>query len=482
MPMGENRPMQMRLARPVTAVLCLMWLIAVTPTLVESDAYRYSLSIVYLITFYVYCTTPERPRTTWLAWLCIGWGLYAAVRFAAIYFFYPDHQLGASEWLYIFPIFFPMLGFGFSLTFSHVERMLMAFFAVASVFLLVTTPYAAILAGEAITPLIQHNRIHGSVSCGLVMIGAFFWLRYYLRSGARSQFARFALFAAPLVMMLCLLNIYGAKSKGVWLAMAVVLPILALFVINKSKRKLAVMAIASAAMVLGAGVYAARTNLYETAGPTIVAAAPLVEGTAEGRNVDALVSTAIDSPDTPTSMGERLQLWSNAWEVFAASPIFGAGNQWLSRWHQTRYAKVKYTLLHNGYFEILVRHGLFGAGIFSIMLYGFFLSVWRASQKQMIAQEAFYAYGICILFFAITILSNSNNRLAIGESLALVSSAFACYCNQRLDGLRLGQKKPSAQILDLQPKPGDFPAAVASSKSESHPLETEESAAMGRPT
>jgi hypothetical protein len=28
-------------------------------------------------------------------------------------------------------------------------------------------------------------------------------------------------------------------------------------------------------------------------------------------------------------------------------------------------------------------------------------------------------------------LSNSNNRLAIGESLALVSSAFACWCNMR---------------------------------------------------
>lgn len=482
MPMVENRPMEIRLARPVIAVLCLLWLIAASPTLVESDAYRYSLSIVYLITFCVYCTTPVRPRTTWLAWLCIGWGFYAAIRFAAIYFFFSDHELGASEWLYIFPIFFPMLGFGFSLTFSQIEKMLAAFFGIALVFLLVTTQYAAILAGEAITPLIQHNRIHGAVACGLMMIGAFFWLRYYLRSGARSQFARFAVFVAPLLMTLCLFNIYGAKSKGVWLAVAAVLPILALFVLNKSKRKLAAIAVTSAAMVLGAGVYVARTNLYETAGPTIVAAAPLVEGTAVGRDVDALVSTAIESPDTPTSMGERLQLWSNAWEVFSASPIFGAGNQWLTRWHQTRYAKVKYTLLHNGYFEILVRHGLFGAGIFSIMLYGFFLSVWRASQKQLIAQEAFYAYGICILFFAITILSNSNNRLAIGESLALLSSAFACYCNQRLDGLRRDWKEPSAQILDLQPKPGDFSEAVVSSKSESELLEADENAVMGRPT
>ncbi|MEZ2132811.1 MULTISPECIES: O-antigen ligase family protein [unclassified Sinorhizobium] len=474
--------MEMRLARPVTGILCLLWLIAATPTLVESDAYRYALGIVYLITFYVYCMTPERPRTTWLAWLCIGWGFYAAARFAAMYFFSPDHQLGASEWLYIFPVFFPMLGFGFSLTFSQIEKMLAAFFAVALVFLLVMTPYATVLAGEAITPLIQHNRIHGAVSCGLMTIGAFFWLRYYLRSGTRSQFARFAVFAAPLVMILCLFNIYGSKSKGVWLAMVAVLPILALFVLNKSKRKAAAIAVGSAALVLGAGVYAARTNLYETAGPTIVAAAPLLEGTAEGNDVDALVSTAIDSPDTPTSMGERLQLWSNAWEVFSASPIFGAGNQWLSRWHQTRYAKVKYTLLHNGYFEILVRHGLFGAAIFSIMLYGFFLSVWRASQKQLIAQEAFYAYGICILFFAITILSNSNNRLAIGESLALISSAFACYCNQRLDALRFGQKKPSAQILDLQSKPGDFSAAVASSKGQSHLVEADENAAMGHST
>jgi hypothetical protein len=32
----------------------------------------------------------------------------------------------------------------------------------------------------------------------------------------------------------------------------------------------------------------------------------------------------------------------------------------------------------------------------------------------------------------VTMLSNSNNRLAIGESLALFSSAFACWCNMRV--------------------------------------------------
>jgi hypothetical protein len=47
-----------------------------------------------------------------------------------------------------------------------------------------------------------------------------------------------------------------------------------------------------------------------------------------------------------------------------------------------------------------------------------------------------YAYVTVLVFFAFTLLSNSNNRLAIGESLALVSSAFGCACHLLEDDAR----------------------------------------------
>lgn len=69
------------------------------------------------------------------------------------------------------------------------------------------------------------------------------------------------------------------------------------------------------------------------------------------------ITQAIQSGETLTAMDERLQLWSNGWELFSSAPVFGWGNQWLERWQQTRYATVAHTLLHNGYLEILVRSG-----------------------------------------------------------------------------------------------------------------------------
>jgi O-antigen ligase len=121
-------------------------------------------------------------------------------------------------------------------------------------------------------------------------------------------------------------------------------------------------------------------------------------------------------------------LWWNASELISASPIVGWGNEWLPRWRRAKYGSIKYDLIHNGYLEILVRYGLVGALVFSILVASFVTSVHRASRRRLVSPSAFYAYVTVLIFFGLTLLSNSNNRLAIGESLALVSSAFACAC------------------------------------------------------
>jgi O-antigen ligase len=127
-------------------------------------------------------------------------------------------------------------------------------------------------------------------------------------------------------------------------------------------------------------------------------------------------------------MSERLQLWANASEVIAQAPFFGAGNHWLTLWSSTTYADVPYTLLHNGYFEMLVRHGLFGIVVFAILATGMYSRVFAAWRARLISLSALLAYSMVTLFFLGTILSNSNNRLAIGESFFFVfaAAAFAC--------------------------------------------------------
>ena len=117
----------------------------------------------------------------------------------------------------------------------------------------------------------------------------------------------------------------------------------------------------------------------------------MVENVANGHEMGGVVSNAISSSNTPVSMDERLQLWSNSWEVFSSAPIFGWGNRWLERWAETRYSHVQYTLLHNGYLEILVRYGLFGAAIMGFMLATFIRAVWRARTAGMSPRAAWHA-------------------------------------------------------------------------------------------
>ncbi len=414
---------------------CLLWLVGISPVLIESDAYRYASLILIVIALIYYLRERDRPRTNWLGWLCMGWGLYVMLRFAFIYLKTPHHDLGASDWLYAFPFFFPILGVAFALYETEMEKVIAAFFLIALCMLAVTVSIGTpqILNGEAVRPLIMHNQIHGAVACGLIFVATTFWLLHYLTSPSRNPaFARVAYVASPVIMLLCLIAIYGAQSKGVWLALGTTLPLLGFAAVRYVNARAGKLVVGCAAGLLIASLYAVWNNIDRTAGPTALAALSMIGNVVNGGDISQTMTQAISSTTTPSSMDERLQLWFNAWEVFSAAPVFGWGNQWLERWHQVRYTGVSYTLLHNGYLEMLVRFGLFGAFAMTAILVNLATSVWRAKRQGIIPPAAMHAYFFCLFFFSITLLSNSNNRLAIGESLALISSAFACWCSLRL--------------------------------------------------
>jgi O-antigen ligase len=414
----------------------LLWVLASSALLVESDTYRYACAILAVIALVYYVKEPSRPRTNWLGWLCMGWALYVLARFAFIYLTTEHHDMGGSDWLFAFPLFFPILGVAFALYEGEMERIIAAFFVVAVAMLAVTVALTigTITTGVAVRPLVMNNQIHGAVACGLIFVMSTFWFLHYLTTpDADRRFARLAYVVSPLILVLCVIAIYGAKSKGVWLAMMFTLPVLAIVGMRYIKmRARSGLVMVCAIALLGVGIYAVRHNLDQTAGPTIKATASLFSSVLGSSNHAETITQTIQSDTTPVAMDERLQLWSNGWELFSSAPIFGWGNEWLERWQHTRYAHVSYTLLHNGYLEILVRFGLFGAVVMALILASFIVSVCRACRQGIIPRAAMHAYLVCIFFFALTLLSNSNNRLAIGESLALVTSAFACWCNLRL--------------------------------------------------
>lgn len=410
----------------IQSLASVFWLVMLSVTLIESDAYRYA-ALCLIIVFVFFAPLPANGLSRdWLAVLCVVCGGLALLRFVTQLIM--TGEKGASEWLYAFPLLFPLLGKALYGSWKALRVVFAVFFVGALLLLLISTDFTHALTGERIFPLFHHNPIHGAVGCGFLVISAFYWaLHQYEVSNTRVT--RCVVTAvATLLIAIALFNIWGSKSKGVWFALV---PVFLLFVSTTLiflQKKEVVVAIMASFLLLGSGIYVVRHNIAEVAGPTLNSIAMVVAELDSGRSVSSILEEAIASPLTPVSFDERLQLWSNASEIIAVSPFFGSGNHWLAIWHTTQYAGIPYTLMHNGYLEILVRHGFVGLAFYGLIFVVSIYRVFRASRLGIISKSAFACYLVCAVYFAFTILSNSNNRLALGESYALLFSAvcFAC--------------------------------------------------------
>ncbi len=410
-----------------------LWLVIMSASLIEGYAYRYAGVLLLILALTLYVRSEPRIPIDWRGWLCLAWGSYAGVRYLLQFALQADHPVGDHELIFLMPLIFPPLAFGLFLCWSHLEKIVAVYFGFALVILLIGMRIDALLEGRPFIPLIQHNQIHGAVCCGMILIGAIFWLLHYLTDDTSNRSMRlYASVISPIICLLCLLGIYGAKSKGVWLSLVPVMPIVGFLILRSLKKRVAILIVLLLVALLGGGIYAVRENISRTAGPTIAATVSIFKDAGATSQLGDAVSHSIESGATPISMNERLQLWANAWELFSAAPIFGWGSEWLELWPHTRYPNVGYTFMHNGYLEILIRYGLFGALVFCIMLGCFCFSVWRAARLGIIPKHAMHAFLLILLFFSFTILSNSNNRLVSGESLSILTAAFALACQLKI--------------------------------------------------
>ncbi len=408
------------------------WLVMMSVTLIESDAYRYAaLSVIIIFVFFL----PKEDNANlidWLAVLCVACGSIALFRFLSQLIM--TGEKGASEWLYAFPLLFPLLGRALYGSRSTLRVVLACFFCVALLLLLISTDFARALTGERIFPLFHQNPIHGAVGCGFLVIGAFYWASHHYEMGSTRAVRTAVTSIAMLVIAIALFNIWGSKSKGVWLALIPTFLLIVSSAFLFLRKKEVLVSLVAGVLLLGSGVFLAHQNILAVVGPTAKTVVTLYDDFMGGRSVSSILGDAIASPETPFSVDERLQLWSNASEIIAASPIFGSGNHWLAIWHKTHYAGIPYTLMHNGYLEVLVRHGFVGLAIYGLIFVASIYRVFRASKQGLLSKSAFLCYFVCAVYFACTILSNSNNRLALGESYVLLFSAvcFACTISMKM--------------------------------------------------
>lgn len=412
----------------IKPLIVILWLLLISAPILETDTYRYAALLLIGTTYFCFKSNFRLLKTDWLANACLAWGAYALLRF--LYGLIVYGEKGASDWLYAFPLFFPAIGIALYSSRKHVQTVLAIYFPLALAALLISTDYRLILEGEVrVSPLFHNNLIHGAIGCGFLMIGAFYWLLHAWETGKlANRSGGWIVAVAMLVITLCLFNIYGSKAKGVWLSLVFVGPLMFASLVFYADRRRAALAGSTVIVLIAAAIFVGGDDIWKFAGPTYEATARIETAISSHGGLWNAVAAAIASGDTPLAMSERLQLWANASEVIAQAPLFGAGNHWLTLWASTTYKDVPYTLLHNGYFEMLVRHGLFGIIVFAILAVSMYRRVVAAWRAGLISLSALLAYSMVTLFFLGTILSNSNNRLAIGESFFFVFSAVAFAC------------------------------------------------------
>lgn len=395
----------------------------------ERDAYRGGIIILGIVGIFGVVLREYRPRLGWPELACLLWSAFVAIWYFVELFATNYGQNGSSEGIYLFPALFPLLGYALFLVRNRSELMIWLFFSLSFLWLLISTNQSAIFSGERVDVLFHKNTIHGSVAVGIMLICGLAWMEELSSDRTRPMLHR--LFGGSLafaVMALCFINIFGGKSKGIWISLLVILPLQLLAMAWRTRSRTAYAISALAAILAIAFATFFSDKYWAVAGPVAMASEEvLVRFAASGFSLEP-VNELIAQGTLPETLSIRLQLWINALEIWQHSPWIGNGVMWESLLPQTRYAGQPFNVFHNGYLEIAVRYGLLGLAFMGGLYACFVAWVRKAANLGLISSPAYLCFVFCLAFFMLTLLTNSNNRLAIGESFVLFSGAFAFCC------------------------------------------------------
>lgn len=395
----------------------------------ESDKYRYAGLLLFLFAitrwlradFWSY----RKPLIGWVGILCLGWAIYVFTRLAFVYF--TTGQLGSAEGIYLFPALYTTTAFAFFVYIRRPGVVILWFMILSLVFLAVGTGYTDILQGVRPEPWLFNNPIHAAVAAGIIFLCAlqFAWYTAQTRDlSLRAKAGYWTLSAA--VLSFAAVNIVVLRSKGVWFALAVVLLLSAFMTLARGSRR-ELLAGAGILVLILAAVAASQNILVSTADSTTAFILGFFSDMAS-HGWDAAINHALSSSLVPSTVQERLMLWADALEIWRRHPIFGASASWYTEWQDRSYRPGVYNVFHNGYLEIAARYGITGLMFYAFLFTWTSRQVLQAAREKLIEPTAWRCYISTLVFFALTILSNSNNRLAIGESYMWFAAAIGFYC------------------------------------------------------
>ncbi|WP_274424157.1 O-antigen ligase family protein [Chelativorans sp. YIM 93263] len=413
---------------------CVAVLVFISAIWHESDAYRYiAIATLIPVTLYYFRAeffSSEKVLIGYMGFLCISWGLYVTARFLYDYSINKNFGIGSSEGIYTLSVFYSITGYAIFVFVRRPIFAVLAFVLISFLVVLYSFDLSALLEGRRPSLIFHDNPIHTSVAQGMIILCVLPFMSYLLcTSDMRAELRIGLVIISIATLFFGLANIYALKSKGVWLALIVALPIQLLLIVamHSARRNLvAVMSLVFVALVIT--VVVAWDGIQAVAGDTAQKTAELLSDILGGAGVLQSMDQAIQDDTVPRGLRERLMLWASAILIWAENPIWGQGVTWLDEWQTRAYPDANHNLLHNGYLEIAIRYGIMGLIFYGVLYSWTIRQVWRAKREGIIDPAAFNAYIGVFLFFCLTILSNSNVRLAIGESYMWFSAAFGFYC------------------------------------------------------
>lgn len=415
----------------------------------ETDAYRYAGAIMVMAALIHYFRVDffsyRKPLIGLAGLACAAWTIYVMLRMGHDYLVRPGKGIGASEGIYLLPLFYPSFGYALYLC-AHKPFPLVATFMVISLGgLLFGTDFHHIFLIERAETTWHNNPIHAANVSGIMMICAVAFANYLFHNREFDRTGHTALIVvAAAVFAIAGLNVFALQSKGVWLALIGSLPLLfAMTTLDRRNRYGKIIVFAVLACVF-AGTVLFGNNIRKAGESTMDNAASLVSRVVQGENLASIVSDAILDPNTPSSVSARLMNWSNAAEIWQKRPVFGSGLAWLDNWENRKYPESKFTLLHNGYLEIAVRYGIAGLAFYALLFLWSLRTVRKAVDASLIDRTAYHAYAAVMTFFAVSIFTNSNSRIAFGETYMWFAVSFAFYCQYRLQ--EIGLVRPNTYL------------------------------------
>lgn len=426
-----------RLPAPETfreVLSCAALLVFISAVWIEWDAYRYIGAILVILAIRKYFTKERAKEDKILIGsvgiLCIAWGIYVAVRMLVSVLFYPDRGIGTSEGIYLFPIFYTLTGYALLTRIKRPDIAVYSFVVVCFLVILTSADFLAILGGNRSHAMFHKNTIHAAVAQGFILLCILPILAHLLHVAKIRPAVKIGfLLIGVAITFLSFACIHALRSKGVWLALAIALPLQFFLIVSGYGARRTLLLLATfvlALFVLGAAI--AWDDIWAVAGDTFVGAISIGSDILHGRGVIETLDRAIQERSVPPNFRERLMLWVSALQIWSQEPTFGHGVAWLHKWQARAYQETNFNLLHNGYLEIAVRYGLIGLSFYSLLFSWTTYQVWRATREGLTVPAAFHAYLGVLVFFCLTILSNSNIRLALGESYMWFAAAFGFYC------------------------------------------------------